>query len=135
VSRRTDAKKARRRKRRATREASWLLAGVVDDLETASALDDFDRLLTDRGWEFSEESLDDDVEGVAWWWPPSQAAVDAPDERVEATVILLMPEDDGEIAHVVPVGTSTDYQFGLDELVDHLDAVEAYRLGAPLPTF
>lgn len=133
MSRRSEQKKARRRKRQAAREQTWLPAHVVDELQIASDLEDFDARLTERGWAFSEEA-DDDV-GVVWFWPPSHADVADDTELVDATVVLLTPEDGGEIAHVVFVGTADDYQFGIEELFDHLEAIEAYRLGAPIPEF
>lgn len=119
---------------------------IAEELEIAGELEDFDAQLTARGWAFSEDFDDaddlydsdrddsDDV-GVAWYWPPSIAEVEDDAEQVAATVVLLMPEDAGEIAHVVFVGTSEDYQFGLEELFDHLDVIEAYRAGAPPPIF
>ena len=33
------------------------------------------------------------------------------------------------------VGTSADYQFNLDELFEHIDVIEAYRMGDPAPVF
>lgn len=133
MSRRTDAKKARRRKRQGARTATWLPAGVAEQLEIASELEDFDARLTERGWEFSEEA--DDDTGVVWFWPPSATEHSDDDETVNVTVVVLTPDDGGEIAHVVFVGTDDDYQFNLDELFDHLDVIEAYRAGDPLPVF
>ena len=133
MSRKSDAKKARRQKRQGARGATWVPARVAEQLEIASELEDFDARLTARGWEFSEEV--DDETGVVWYWPPSEAAVDDADEAVNVTVVLLTPDDGGEIAHVVLVGTDDDYQFNLDELFDHLDAIEAHRIGDPVPTF
>lgn len=138
MSRQSDAKKARRNKRRASQNASWIpipahqelsdrLDEVVDDLE------EFDARLTERGWRFSEDP-DDDV-GVIWYWPPSYSEVDEPDELTTATVVALVEAEGGEIAHVVFVGTSEDYQFDLDELFDYLDVIEAYRLGDSPPEF
>lgn len=138
MSRQSDAKKARRNKRRASQNASWIpipahqelsdrLDEVVDDLE------EFDARLTERGWRFSEDP-DDDV-GVIWFWPPSYSEVDEPDELTTATVVALVEAEGGEIAHVVFVGTSEDYQFDLDELFDYLDVIEAYRLGDSPPEF
>jgi hypothetical protein len=132
VSRASDKKKARRKKRQSARDAAWLPAGVLDELEKASELEDFDARLTERGWEFSEEV--DDETGAVWYWPPSEADV-ADTEAVNVTVVLLTPDDGGEIAHVVFVGTDEDYQFNLDELFEHLDAIEAYRMGDQAPTF
>ncbi|MEZ0340323.1 hypothetical protein ACAG25_10115 [Mycobacterium sp. pV006] len=128
-----EQKKARRRKRLAAREQTWLPDHVAEELQIASELEDFDARLTERGWEFSLDDQDDT--GVAWYWPPSEAEVADEDETVNVTVILLTADDGGEIAHVVFVGTADDYQFNLEELFEHLDAIEAYRLGAPLPVF
>jgi hypothetical protein len=33
------------------------------------------------------------------------------------------------------VGTADDYQFDLEELFEHLDVIEGYRVGDPAPTF
>jgi hypothetical protein len=138
VSRQSDAKKARRNKRRASQNASWIPAPAQQELsdrldEVVDDLEEFDARLTERGWRFSEDP-DDDV-GVIWFWPPSYSEVDEPDELTTATVVALVEAEGGEIAHVVFVGTSEDYQFDLDELFDYLDVIEAYRLGDPLPQF
>lgn len=138
MSRQSDAKKARRNKRRASQNASWILAPVHQELsdrldEVVDDLEEFDARLTERGWRFSEDP-DDDV-GVIWFWPPSYSEVDEPDELTTATVVALVEAEGGEIAHVVFVGTSEDYQFDLDELFDYLDVIEAYRVGDPLPEF
>ena len=58
-----------------------------------------------------------------------------PVDRVSVTTIVMSADDDGEIAHVVFVGTADDYQFELKELFDHLDVIEAYRLAEPVPQF
>lgn len=131
MSRRSDQKKARRKKRQASRNDGWVPARVAEQLEIAAELEDFDARLTERGWSFS----DDPDDGVFWIWPPSVADVDHDAERADATVVMLTPEDDGEIAHVVFVGTADDYQFNLEELFDHIDAIEAYRIGDPPPVF
>lgn len=138
MSRRSEAKKARRNKRRAARNATWLpdeaLEGLDERLdEVVADLEEFDARLTERGWIFDVDS-DDDV-GVMWYWPPSAAEVDDPDETTTATVIALIEAEGGEIAHVVFVGSSVDYQFGLYELFDYIDLIENYRLGDPLPQF
>lgn len=136
MSKRSDQKKARRKKRRAAREESWVPARVVEQLEIASDLEEFDAKLTERGWEFAEDDGDAASEsGVAWYWPQSEADVADEDETVNVTVVLLTPEDGGETAHVVLVGTSDDYQFNLVELFAHLDVIEAYRIGDPPPVF
>ncbi|MBI5337934.1 MAG: hypothetical protein HZB45_09650 [Mycolicibacterium rufum] len=133
MSRRSEQKKARRKKRRAVRDDAWVPARVAEQLEIAAELEDFDARLTERGWEFSEDV--DDETGAAWYWPASEAEVADEDEVVNVTVVLLTPEDEGEVAHVVFVGTADDYQFNLAELFEHLDTIEAYRLGHPMPSF
>lgn len=138
MSRKTDAKKARRNKRRAKRDANWVPDSALDGLDerlddVVADLEEFDARLTERGWTFDVDG--DDDAGVIWYWPPSFAEVDDSDELTTATLIALVEAEGGEIAHVVFVGTDADYQFGLDELFDHLDVIEAYRFGDPLPTF
>ncbi|MCG7595596.1 hypothetical protein [Mycobacterium sp. PSTR-4-N] len=133
MSRRSEQKKARRKKRRAVRDESWVPARVLEQLEIASDLEAFDEQLTQRGWEFSEDI--DDEAGAAWYWVPSEAEVPDEDEVVNVTVALLTPDDDGEIVHVVFVGTADDYQFGVEEFFANLDVIEAYRLGDPIPEF
>jgi hypothetical protein len=136
VSRRTEAKKARRNKRRAVRDASWVpqstLEELSDDIGIAVVLEEFDQQITERGWIFDDELSDD--ESALWSYPPSAADI-ADDEVVAVTTILMSADDGGEIAHVVFVGTTDDYQFELKELFDHLDVIEAYRLADPVPQF
>ncbi len=110
---------------------------LAGQFEIAGELEDFDRRLTARGWVASEDDdgEEGDEEGVAWYWPPAVAEVEDDTEQVTATVVLLTPDDGGEIAHVVFVGTSMDYQFGLEELFENIDTVESYRMGEPLPQF
>jgi hypothetical protein len=136
VSRRSDAKKARRNKRRAARDARWIpdtvLDGMSADVELAAVLEHFDERITARGWQFDEESSDE--ESVLWSFPPSQAEV-SDEDVVDVTTVVVTSDERGEIAHVVFVGTADDYQFDLDELFGSLDAIEAYRLGDSVPTF
>lgn len=136
MSRRSDAKKARRRKRQAARGQ----AGIPEDVservaEIVADLEDFDARLTERGWVFGDDSdeVDDEV-GVLWFWPPSYAEV-ADSEMATATVIALIEAEGGDIAHVVFVGADDDYQFNLEELFEHIETIEAYRIGEPLPVF
>ncbi len=137
-SKNADAKKARRSKRRAKRDANWIPDSVLDEVderldEVVADLEVFDARLTERGWVFDTDGADD--VGVVWYWPPSFAEADDPDEVTSATVVALVEAEGGEIAHVLFVGTDADHQFDLDELFDHLDVIEAYRRGDPLPTF
>jgi hypothetical protein len=136
VPQRRAAKEARRRKRQAARDARWMpesaLDDVVDNVELADVLEAFDELVTQRGWMFSEEFLDE--KSVLWFWPPSMVETTG-DEVTPVTTIVMFANDDAEIAHVVFVGTNDDYPFATEELFDHLDVIEAYRSGDPLPEF
>jgi hypothetical protein len=136
VSRQTEAKKARRQKRRAVRDARWIpepvLDDVVDNLELADVLERFDELVAQRGWVFSEEFSDE--ESVLWFWPPSLVEATG-DEVTPVTTIVMFADDDAEIAHVMFVGTKDGYEFTIDELLDHLDLIEVYRVDDPLPEF
>jgi hypothetical protein len=136
VSRQSHAKQARRKKRRATRDARWIpeavLDGLSDDVELAAVLEGFDERITQRGWVFDDELSDD--ESVLWSFPPSAAEV-AGDDVVPVTTIAITNDESGVLTHVVFVGTADDYQFEVDELFEHLDVIEGYRLGDPLPEF
>lgn len=128
---------ARRRKRQAARNDRWVpdtvMHSLSDDIELAAILQTFDARLTERGWEFDDESSDDG--SALWFYPPSHADVVDRDELVSVTTIVVTADDGGEFAHVVFVGTADDYQFDLDELFDAVDVIEAYRLGDPAPEF
>lgn len=136
MSRKSDAKKARRRKRQAARNDRWLpdtvLDSLSDDIELAATLETFDERLTERGWVFDDELSDE--ESALWFYPPSHADVLDPDEVVSATTVVLTA-DGADVAHVVFVGTADDYQFDLDELFDAVEVIEAYRFGDPRPDF
>lgn len=136
MSKRSDAKKARRRKRQAARNERWVPDNVMDSLTeettTAAVLEAFDARITERGWVFDDELSDE--ESALWFYPPSEA--DVPDEDlVSVTTVVLTADDAADVAHVVFVGTADDYQFNFEELFECLGVVEAYRLGDPAPTF
>jgi hypothetical protein len=136
VSQRRAAKEARRRKRQAARDARWIPEGVLDDvaddLELADVLEAFDELVTQRGWMFSEEFSDE--ESALWVWPPSMVETTG-DGVTPVTTIVMFAHDDAEIAHLMFVGTNDGYPFATDELFNHLDVIEGYRLGDALPEF
>jgi hypothetical protein len=81
---------------------------------------------------FDEELSDD--ESALWYFIPSTAEV-ADDGEVVPVTTIVMASDDADVVHVVFVGTSDDYQFGLDELFEKLDVIEGYRMGEPIPEF
>lgn len=133
MSKRSDAKKARRKKRQAGRAQTGIPGDMEERLaEIVADLEDFDAKLAERGWVFNEDG--DDDTGVVWFWPPSYAEV-ADSGLATATVIALVESEGGDIAHVVFVGSDDDYQFGLDELFEHIETIEAHRVGQPLPEF
>jgi hypothetical protein len=57
------------------------------------------------------------------------------DEVTPVTTIVMFADDDAEIAHVMCVGTDDGYPVAVDGLLDHLDKIEAYRLGDAPPEF
>lgn len=120
MSKRSEAKKARRRKRQAAKGPRW--SGPADDL---AAVDDE---LTERGWEFDVDHSTDEM--VTWYYPPS--GIDTDDESVETVTRLWLTED--EEWHLILAGSgeeSLDYVFDAEALLEHLDAIEAYRAGGP----
>ncbi len=139
MSRRSDQKKARRKKRRAARDQTWLPEGMGERVaEVVADLVEFDARLTERGWQFNDPEHPDDDVGVSWFWPPSFVDEDGredDDDAMRATVIALLEDEGGEIAHVLLAGTADDYQFDLGELLENLDVIEGYRAGDPPPVF
>ena len=134
MSRRTGAKQARRRKRRAARDAGWVPESVLNEIsggiELAAQLERIDERITERGWMFDDELADD--ESAIWFYPPSGAEI-GDDTLQPVTTIFMSAADDGDLVHVVLVGTAEDVQFTPDEMLEHLEAIEAYRLGDPRP--
>jgi hypothetical protein len=136
VSRKSQAKQARRKKRQAAQNTRWLpetvLNGLSGDIELAAVLERLDERITERGWVFDEELSDD--ESALWYFIPSTAEV-ADDGEVVPVTTIVMASDDADVVHVVFVGTSDDYQFGLEELFENLDVIEGHRMGEPIPEF
>jgi hypothetical protein len=135
MSRASDDKKARRKKRQATENSRWVPQEVVEQLSAVqdaviADLAEFDERITERGWTFDEETSDDDI--AAWFYEPSGAEVD---DGLAVTSLWLDAAEDGAIVRVVFVGRTDSYEFGHEEFVAHLDAIEDYRAGDPIPTF
>ncbi|MGV0740430.1 hypothetical protein [Mycobacterium sp. DBP42] len=136
MSRGSDAKKARRRKRQAVRNVNRISAESVDQLAdipdaVVADLAEFDERITQRGWEFDEEQSNDDY--AVWFYEPSGAHVE---DGLPVTSLWLDAAEDGEIVRVVFVGSVERYEFTHDELIDGaLDVIEGYRAGQPLPEF
>jgi hypothetical protein len=135
MSRASDGKKARRNKRQATQNSRWVPQEVVEQLSAVqdavvADLAEFDERITERGWTFDEETSNDDI--AAWFYEASGAEVD---DGLAVTSLWLDAAEDGAIVRVVFVGRTDSYEFGHDEFVGHLDAIEAYRAGDPVPEF
>jgi hypothetical protein len=134
-SKKAEAKKARRNKRRAVRESNRLPDNVLDDLLATQAaiatdLEAFDQRITRRGWTFDEDESDEEF--AIWLYEPSGTDVDE-DEVTPATTIWMSADEDAEIVHLMLAGTAEDSEFTPEELFEHLEVIEAYRIGDPRP--
>ncbi len=129
MSRKTEAKRARRDKRRATRDANWIpdpvLEEMVDGVELVEDLESFDTRITERGWTFDDDQSDEEF--VIWFYPPSGAKVGDGFEPV--TTIWMHVAENAEFVHVILVGTAGDERMAPDEFFERIDAIEAYRSG------
>lgn len=133
MSKRGDAKKARRKKRQAAN--SRVPAAIMDQLAAipdgiVADLAEFDERITGRGWSFDDEESDDDY--AIWFYEPSGAEVD---DGLPVTSLWLDAAEDGAIVRVVLVGTTTQHPFTHAQLSEHLEAIETYRNGDPVPEF
>jgi hypothetical protein len=132
VSRRSEAKKARRDKRRAKVDANWIPDVVLDDyadnLELADYLESFNELVTERGWTYDDEFSTDT--NVAWFYEPSLG-----DGDDKYTTIWVSAEDDAEFVWLLLTGTTNGYRFEPEAFLEHLDSIEAHRAGDVLPAF
>jgi hypothetical protein len=137
VSRQSEAKKARRNKRRAGRDATWVSDPVMEELVATQAaiatdLEAFDARMTERGWVFDEDESDEDF--VFWLYEPSATEV-AADELAPVTTIWMSAAEDAQIVHLMLVGTSESPEFTPEGFFGHAEAIEAYRAGDPPPEF
>jgi hypothetical protein len=135
VSRKSEAKKARRNKRRAGRDVNWLPDDVMNDLVTsqtaiATDLEAFDARITERGWTFDEDESDEDF--VFWLYEPSATDVDG-DDLTPVTTIWMSADEDAQIVHVMLAGASESSEFLPEQFFGYIDAIEAYRAGDPRP--
>ena len=136
-SKKAEAKKVRRNKRRGSQSANSLPDAVLGELvdsqaEIAAELELFDQRITKRGWDFDDELSDDEL--AIWYFAPSQAEID--DQSIQAvTGICLTAADDAEIVHLMFVGTDDDIRLTPAELFENIDAIEAYRAGEARPEF
>ena len=137
MSRRSESKKTRRKKRRATRGVGWVPDSVMADLVATEAaiatdLEAFDRRITERGWTFDEDESDEDF--VFWFYEPSATEVDEA-EIAPVTTIWMSAAEDAEIIHLMLAGASESSEFTPEEFFGHVEAIEAYRTGDVPPEF
>lgn len=143
MSRKSDAKKARRRKRQAAGQASWIPAPVfeqiladddrLDGIDEAVA--DIDEWMTQRNWVLDT----DNTEVISWFYPASAMQFDDEDVEQVTRVWIALDEDDDELviefgALLVGFGADDEpYVLDPDRLEGHIAELEAYRPGLPRP--
>lgn len=106
-----------------------MLDDLVDNLDLADHLEQFDERVTQRGWVFDDETSRE--ESLAWFYPPSGTDSDG---DVPLTTMWIAAADPDWV-YLLLIGTTDGYRFDPDALFEHLDAIEAYRIGDPLPEF
>ena len=147
MSRDSQAKRARRRKRQAARDAAWLPAPVFEEVRTAEtefgeideAIAAIDEWLAGRGWVLDSENSADHL--VSWVYPPSAAKFDDSDSESVTRIWIVVDEDDEELelsfgAALVGAGSADDQGLFLldpETLPDDIGALESYRAGSPVP--
>lgn len=132
------AKKARRRKRQAVREAAWLPEAVLTD--PADAIDEavagIDDWIGARGWELDTETS---AGLISWVYPPSAVSSDDEDREPVTRMWITVAEDDDAVVlefGAALVGSGADdevYLLDPDTLAEDVAALEAYRPGLPRP--
>ena len=129
MSRKSDAKKARRAKRQASKGANWIPDAVLDNVsegvDLVEDLETFDDEIIGRGWVFDEDESDDEF--LIWFYPPSGCNV--AEGLAPVTGISLHAVEDADIVHVVLVGTADDRPIPQQEFFERIDGIEAYRSG------
>ena len=133
MSRQSEAKKARRKKRRAGREPR---SDAEENVGVDQAVALIDAWLGERGWVLDADNSED---LVCWLYPPS--AVDFPDPETEPVTRLWITVDENDDEVVLEFGAMLVGAYGVDDvylldpdtLADDIAALEAYRPGSPRP--
>jgi hypothetical protein len=105
---------------------------VATQATIATDLEAFDARITERGWIFDEDESDEDF--VFWLYEPSGTEVDS-DELAPVTTIWMSAAEDAEIVHLMLAGASQSNEFMPEAFFEHVEAIEAYRVGEPAPEF
>lgn len=133
MSRKSEAKQARRRKRQAARGVDRVPAADAGESNgIAEAVTRFNAWMVGRGWVLDEQNATDDV--VSWVYPPSAADVDGDCEPLTRVWIALSEDDEAVTLEfgAVLVGADGDegiYLLDPDALPEHIGVLEGYRLG------
>lgn len=133
MSRNSQAKKARRRKRQATRSAGRMPDGRPEEFaEIAEAAGEVNAWLVGRGWVLDEENATDDL--VSWAYPPSAAEVSGECEPVTRIWMRLGEDDDAVTLEFGAVLVGADGEDGMsvldpDRLAELVEELESYRVG------
>ncbi|MCW1957632.1 MAG: hypothetical protein KIH64_003620 [Mycobacterium sp.] len=143
MSRNSQAKQARRKKRQAARAASWIPQPLLDEASAAAesdpvaeALADIDEWLSDRGWVFDDENS---KLLVSWVYPPSAAESDDGELEPVTRIWLTLEEDDEAVVLefgatlVGDGGDEESYVLNPDSLEECVAALESYRPGMARP--
>jgi hypothetical protein len=129
VSKQTAAKKARRKRRLASRNDRWL----TDEMQaTVEGVELIAKQIISRGWEFDHEFSSDEF--ITWYYPPSGTE---PDDEAAEPVTRIWVTDPAQ-PHVLLVGTTPvseypEYALTVEQLFTHLDVIESHRIGDPQP--
>lgn len=143
MSRKSQAKQARRKKRQAARDAGWVPEPIVEQIRAAAesdpleeALANIDDWLSDRSWVFDEENSE---LLVSWVYPPSVAEFDDEDREPVTRIWITVEEDDEEVVLefgatlVGDGGEDAAYVLDPENLDANVAALESYRAGMPRP--
>jgi hypothetical protein len=127
VSKSNADKKARRKRRLASRNERWLPADAHAEVEGVARIAN---VIIPRGWQFDAETSKGDF--ISWYYPPSGVEVD--DEAVEPVTRIWL--SDPAEPHVLLAGSTEgdggQYAFTVDDLFARLDAIEAHRAQLPM---
>lgn len=143
MSRKSQAKQARRKKRQTAREASWIPEPLFDAVRDAAesdpvaeALADIDDRMAERGWVLDDSNSD---RLLSWVYPPSAGEFDDEDREPVSRIWITIEENDDAVvlefgATLVGDGSEAEtYVLDPDSLDDDVAALEAYRPGLPRP--
>lgn len=139
----------------APRNVTEVVLGVGGSLEADEYPDDvidlvkqaehFEQRITKRGWLFYSDLST--FGHATWYWVPSECVQPEDDMREQFTSVALRISDDDNAevydfptsVHLFLVGCDNTghlhYQLSPDEFFEHLDAIEAFRVNDPNPTF